>query len=474
MKETAAREILAVRAIETADRARALWTDAERAAATQDAARDVGGAAAVDDFLARRAHLALERLAISHPDLVRALGALSWPRWTTPVLLVAAFVAGVAVDRVGAGARVDILAPPVLGVLAWNLAVYLVLLARTTRRPRAPATGGLRRALATGFARLRGPSLPGASGIVTTFATAWGSRAAPLYLARATRVLHLAAALLALGLIAGLYLRGLALEYRASWQSTFLHAPAVHAIVGTVLAPAAWLTGLAVPSVEHIASIRAGSVPGSENAATWLHLYAATLVLLVVAPRAALAAAAGWVERRRARTLALPLDEPYFRRLLQDFRDGPASLLVVPYSYTLPQRLEEPLRRVLRRAFGEHSRIAFAPRVEYGAEDTLQLDAPRDEHRIAVALFNATATPEAAAHAAFAAALGAHRATMLALVDESSLRARWPGDAARIEARRAAWRAALAPTGARVAFVDIADPDLGTAETALLAALAVE
>ena len=49
--------------------------------------------------------------------------------------------------------------------------------------------------------------------------------------------------------MAGLYLRGLAFEYRASWESTFLDASIVRPIVAFAYAPGALLTGIAVPGV---------------------------------------------------------------------------------------------------------------------------------------------------------------------------------------------------------------------------------
>ena len=65
-------------------------------------------------------------------------------------------------------------------------------------------------------------------------------------------MLHLAAAATALGVIAGLHTRGLAFEYRASWESTFLGAEQVDALLSVTLAPGSWLTGIPVPDVAAI------------------------------------------------------------------------------------------------------------------------------------------------------------------------------------------------------------------------------
>ena len=93
----------------------------------------------------------------------------------------------------------------------------------------------------------------------------WFRLAAPLYTMRAARILHFAAAALALGVIAGLYVRGLAFEYRATWESTFLDAANVHWLLAALLAPGSALSGIAMPGVAQLESIRA---PASENAAT--------------------------------------------------------------------------------------------------------------------------------------------------------------------------------------------------------------
>ena len=54
------------------------------------------------------------------------------------------------------------------------------------------------------------------------FSDEWWRVANPLLVRNGERVFHFAAAALALGLVAGFYLRGVGLEYRAGWESTFL------------------------------------------------------------------------------------------------------------------------------------------------------------------------------------------------------------------------------------------------------------
>ena len=72
MNERTAREVVLVRAIELADGAREIWSDADRAWAGRTAAEIVGEKATGDAFLGRRATLVLERFSERFPK-VRAL-----------------------------------------------------------------------------------------------------------------------------------------------------------------------------------------------------------------------------------------------------------------------------------------------------------------------------------------------------------------------------------------------------------------
>ena len=303
----------------------------------------------------------------------------------------------------------------------------------------------------------------------------WARVAAPLYGARAARVLHLAAAATALGVIAGLYTRGLAFEYRASWESTFLGAEQVHALLSVTLAPGSWLTGIPVPDVAAIEAIRA---PASENAAMWMHLMAGTVAVVVIIPRLVLAIVAGLVERRRAKNVALPLDEPYYRRLVAGWVGEPTRVRVIPYSYTLTPEARAGLEAILARAYGNAAATIDAP-VGWGDDEWLSpaTDAAGtgsiDAVEIRLPLFSLTATPEDVAHGEFLDALraGGGRAAAsgptVVLVDESAFLARWGDDAARREERRAVWRELVEAHGGVPVFVDLADPDLAAAEAQL-------
>ncbi|GAA1830327.1 DUF2868 domain-containing protein [Agromyces salentinus] len=468
MDESAALETTAARAVETADRDRVLWSDADREWASRAAAAIVGERASAEAFLGRRAQLVLERVGTRQPAVTRTVRGIRWRPWVGVVTVIAAFVLGLLIDRIGGGSSINLLAPPVFALVAWNLVVYVWLLVRPLVLRRG-AAGPVRsvlirvasvRSSMSDSSRADAPTAARRT-VLAALPRDWARVAAPLYGARAARVLHLAAAATALGLIAGLYLRGLAFEYRASWESTFLGAEQVHALLAVTLAPGSWLTGIPVPDVAAIEAIRA---PASENAAIWMHLMAGTVAVVVIIPRLVLALAAGLVERRRARNVALPLDEPYYRRLIAGWVGEPARVRVIPYSYTLEPEARAGLEAIVARAYGNADATIDEP-VAWGDDAWSGPDAAGTTQTL-LPLFNLTATPEDDAHGAFLAA----SAPSVVLVDESPFLARWGDDAPRREERRVAWRELVEARGAVPVFVDLADPDLAAAEAQLVAA----
>jgi hypothetical protein len=475
MDERAALAVTAVRAVETTDRARAVWTDADRAWASRAAAEVEGASAPPAVFLARRARLALERIGVRAPALARVVRAAHWRPWIGASLVAIALIAGVAGDRIGDAQRINILAPPVLGVLLWNLAVYVTLaVGYVVRYGDATAAGPLRRAvarLAGGVGGVRAARTDEMTQAIAAFARDWSAQAAPLYAARAARILHLAAAAFALGIIGSLYVRGLAFEYRATWESTFLDAATVRSLAAFFYAPGAFVSGIVVPDAAHIAAIRA---PASENAAPWLHLVAATLAVIVIAPRLLLALGMWMVERYRAARIGEDFHAPYFARLLRDFDEGPVAVHVVPYSFSVTSSALAALETLLERALGAGATLAITPPVAYGDEATTLAEMEHAGRGPVVALFNATATPERETHGRFLAALAASASArpLLVIIDEAALNARWRDDQARREARRRLWRDACAEVRLAPVFVDLAAPDLAAVEEAVDAALA--
>lgn len=481
MLEHSALEVVAVRAIETQDREGFIWTDAERAWASRSAADAVGEKAAPEDFVAKRASLLLERLGDRNQMLLAQARGMHWQPWYGWAAIIAAGILGVLVDRIGASHRVDLLAPPILALIGWNLAAYLILLA--THRS-GTVQGPLRRLTmrivrltpAPGFLTSKAAFATGDAVNIASLAnltSAWFILAKPLYGARVGRILHSAAAVLALGVILGLYFRGLVSEYKATWESTFLDATFVHGMLAIILAPGAWLTGIAVPNAAHIQSIRA---PLSENAAIWLHLYAASVFLIVLVPRMGLALHAWRKERSLSRNFPIPLDDRYFQVLLRGFHAKAERVRVVPFSYTLPEAARSGLETILARSFGGGASLIFEAPIRWEDDESVVSRITREGKEPVIAVFNLTATPEDDVHGAFVEALKEHLAAghnLIAMVDSSEFESRWPGDDLRLEKRRRAWSALFTSHRLPTVHVNLTNPDLKAADSAIDEALAL-
>jgi len=367
-------------------------------------------------------------------------------------------------------------------VLAWNVVVYALLivlpLARLARREPAPRGPIVLAAEALLRVRQRLPRAAsgGSAGAVRRFAALWLARTRRLELLRAETALHLGAAALALGLVAGLYARGLVLDYRAGWESTFLDAATAHALVATMLGPASLVTGIALPDATTFAGLRMGpEIAGAgAPAAPWIHLVAVTLGLVVVVPRLVLALACGAAAAWRSRRFALPLDEPYFQRLLRLGGGGAARVVVVPYAAMPSPQATLGLRSLLAATLGTRLDVRIAPLVAFGDEDVATGDIGADTTH-AIALFDLGATPEAQHQTRFVTSLVAalpKGAVLAAIVDMSAFARRFAALESRIAERREAWRVWGEGAGAAVVAVDLESADVAGAEPFLQAALA--
>lgn len=481
MRSSALRTVLLVKAIEDADPDGVLLPHAERELATREAKlprADRGGVDEASDapglparaqrFLARRARTLFDRLALRYPGLHAADAAARGSVWLAPLALLASLASGIGMAQLDGSQRINILAYPLLGIVAWNFLVYAILVIAWIRRvgARSPgAAGGPGRALARLAFRLgRGMSAGNGvpqtlSGAVSSFGEAWWNASGHLLTMQVKRILHLCAAALAAGLVIGLYARGIALEYLAGWESTFLDHHAVHRLISLFLGPAAAATDLALPSADQLAAIRwVDGRQGGENAAPWVHLFAAAAALYVVIPRLLLAAAATltlWRLRLRS-TLPPPLLAYYQQLAGGGDALGLTGASVFPYSFEPSAEARQSLERLLVQGFGSALTVTFAAPIPYGEEEAAahQFSARSSGKDLVVILFSLAATPEEENHGAL---IEAARGVpfLLVVVDESGFRARFgsdPGYAQRLDERRAAWHALGDSRAIRVAF----------------------
>lgn len=474
MRERDLRTVLLVKSVEDADTSGRMLPPADRITAAREAKRQGGDD---DRMLAARAEQLLEQLAVRHPVLQGVHALAGGVSWTTAVILILGLLLGGALSALDGTRRIDIIAFPLFALVAWNLVVYVSLFLRAVATPRgesfryrllprllADATGRGVTAVAT-RSRAFDALLADAIG---RFAGEWLQASKPLLLGRAVRAFHLGAAAVGVGLIAGLYLRGMGLDYQAGWSSTFLDANQAHRIAWVVYGPASSVTGIPIPDATRFAALRWESPDGGEGAARWIHLLAATALLYIVIPRLLLAIAASFavlrLERRAPRPAWL---STYYRTAFAGVAGSVERgvVLVAPYAYDPEPASLERLRAWLPEVVGASLPIDLRAPVAYGGEQAF-LDAFADKGGavadVVVLVFNMASTPEDENHGTVLSGardrLARERpdAQLLVAVDESPYAARMGLDSARAAERREAWRRFIEARGLEPRFVQLA------------------
>jgi hypothetical protein len=486
MNANSLRAILLVKNVEEQDADGSILPLAEREAATRDALRrhpkdDGDPQAYAWRVLATRADSLRVKLAERHPVVTRTVDLETQIAGVGGLVLLGAFLLGLALSMLDSRVRIEILAFPLLGLILWNLAVYAVLAVSSLRRRPAPS--------ATPRSLLPGWSLWPArwtwqrasklikqssfyhrplSAALRRFSEEWWPLAQPLLVWQGKRLFHFGSAAVAIGLIAGFYLRGIALEYRAGWESTFLEPSQVRSLLGLVYGPGSVLTGIGLPATDAaVAALYWRDGQGGGAAAPWIHLMAATAVLYVVVPRLLLALTATLRLARASDGLTPPESMlAYARRALgaSDAALPAQAARLTSFAYQPGAASERGVQRVLRAALGPDTRIEFAPAIAYGNEESFTVQAKGPARDLEVLLFSLAATPEVENHGAIlqqARDRWAHSkvgSRLLVLVDEAPYLARLGGDAslmARIDERREAWRDFVRTHGFEACTVDL-------------------
>jgi hypothetical protein len=480
--------LLLVRAIEECDRQGELLPSADREVATRAALREARDAtpfasdgsltAAGVSILLDRAQRLVAGIA-DHERVIAPLLALHRPghvlSWLVPV---AAFAFGLGLTALDASGWINILAFPLIGVVVWNLAVYAALVVWHARGQRevAPPTlvgivqGWWRRRFS--MARPDGLRAPGVWACVfDRYGRDLSTASLPIAIAQGRRLMHIGAAVIATGLVAGMYMRGLVYRYDAGWDSTFLGVAGVRWWLRVVYGPAAAISGSDLPATENeILALRASS--GGSIAAPWIHLIALTAVIYVIVPRCLLAMLARSSQTRLARRALLPAGTvQYARAVLGAVAGGiqAISCEIVPYAYEPDGASNAGLDELLRVGFGASAKIDRRTMIAYGSEDAYAAAADDPDlpaSGLIVGLMNMAATPETESHGL---ALAAWRnrvvrsqdaARLLFIVDEHPLRARLARDATyggRLAERREVWQRFATAVGMPVLLVDLSD-----------------
>jgi hypothetical protein len=480
------RTVMLIHAIEETDRAGEVIPLADRAEASRAVLRS--GAGKITDtqpsaalsgqsqaFLLKRAARLFERLRLRSPVVMHVLALAGGLTWLGYFVLIAALAVGLSLSALDGSRRINILAFPFMGLIAWNLFVYVALIVAWLRsRGRAPSgfwsahfyerwIAGRIESLMRHSTRYNVPLTTA----LRRFAAEWGAISQPMLFLRAKRLMHFAAALVAIGLIVGLYIRGIALRYEAGWESTFLGPQAAYTLIALLYGPASLLSGISFGTPEEISELRWTASGGGGAAASWIHLIAITAVLYIVLPRLVAAVATSFGSWRLARTIPLPASlMGYARALLIGVGSGTAgeTASVVPYAYEPKAPSIAGLESLLGATLGANLKIQMRDPVKYGDEETVAARLAAMTATWHVILMTLASTPEVENHGAFLKAWrdwlakNATTAPLLIVIDEGPYATRMRGEATleqRVQERRKLWRDFVAGYGLRAVFADL-------------------
>ncbi len=409
------RKVLIVQAVEQADEHDHLVTSADRAEAAAISGAPLPKGSAPDhqeSFLTTRSEVLLTRIsnrALEEADWLRATTPKHWIGLTSGVLLVIAVITGFLTNELGPEKRINILSFPLLGIILWSIFIYLRELFLFCQSPDRLFRGGWIKAcirLNTAPSNQSVERESDSNSLKSArliFEQRWFDLTLPVFGAKMKSSLHLIALAFAAAAILGMYVQGLANEYRAVWESTFFtEASQVRPFLQTVLGPAAALSGSEFPSEETLATMhwQAGQPEvAGENAARWIHWYAITIGLFVILPRGILSLIWKLKSEQFSRTLPYREVAPhYFDHLLAISSGTAKPVCILPYAFDPDGALRRGIVGSLEFRFQCPIEVHWSAPVPFGEEESpADLENAEDE-AILIPLFSFASTPEKETH----------------------------------------------------------------------------
>lgn len=424
MKPESVRKIMMLQAVEEADPSDQLLSPIDKSNAAELAGAPLekkSSSGTENSFLEKRADSLLIRLAARYPE------AASWTQTVAShhrlgmlALLfgLIALVIGFLTNELGPDKRINILSFPLLGIILWSVLVYIreiILFFRSRNRLFQDSwidwLIGLVQPPQSTHDSIEKEEEKTLAGGRTIFEKRWKQITAPVIGARLKSLLHTTALILAAGAIAGMYVKGLANEYTAVWESTFFENSAqLRPVLQAVLGPATAISGETIPSAGELDTIRMtkGEEVAGQNAARWIHWYAITIGIFVIIPRLLFA----FLWRIKASHLAktIPFREissRYYEHLLATSTGDSIDIHIVPYGINPDDMKKRAAIRALEEQFEKPLKITWDATVPFGEEEEIILSEAPDGCTL-VPFFSLAATPEKETHLAVYQTLSGH------------------------------------------------------------------
>ncbi len=376
---------------------------------------------------------------------------------------VLAFIGGVLTNEFSVtGNRINLLSPPLLGVIAWNILVYCWIAAAVLFNRGKSPVGFIRRFFAGLLLKLQTRGSHGQEALVS-FYSKWTEDEMPLLRRRIAEILHFSAALFGLGLIASIGIHGWGTEYTVGWESTWLsEKPAavltfINLFYGMIPTNADLFNQLTPQVIE---SMKFGAGHG-QNAAPWLVQLFYIISLIVVVPRVLLGLYAYAKARYIENHFPIDLESVYYSNILRQWRGQTMLIQIIPFSYPLTEKVKDEIQKFASELHPENSRCVFSAAQH---ENTKLPEIPGGERTEVVAVFAMTSTPETEVQGNFINELKQKvqdpKALLRIVVDTSGFLARFANTPQRITERKKNWSNFLAPYGVSFAFVNLTDADV--------------
>lgn len=305
-------------------------------------------------LIQKRAHYLFQKLSGTLKDISSSIHS---PRTWTVIACIAVFFLGILFNYLGPGDRIHTLYNPVVLLLLWNIAVFLILLTghffRKKKQISGVLPGQMKKPLKSAQSREREKKPAHSYEPEFTFSLSrwllrklwfsvhhqiwkrkgdidhvssllkaaqrymehWWALNQQLVMSRLTRTVHILALCLVMGALTGIYIRGLFFEYNVVWKSTFIHDPEDISFILNILfgLPSLVLNGTFIDESGITLLLR----PQGEPAAPWIHLFAMSTLMFVLPERMFLIIFETGRIKGLIRERTIDLTDPYYARYIR-------------------------------------------------------------------------------------------------------------------------------------------------------------